>query len=152
MKLVFSRQGKSKPSEEMAALLRQAVKLSLLRMKADQKVEVSLTLTDDPGIRELNKAYRNMDRPTDVLSFPINEGQALATGGNQRRLLGDIIISTDRAADQALAYGHSYEREMAFLTVHGMLHLLGLDHQRPEEAAHMEELQRQILRAMGLPR
>lgn len=151
MKLVFSRLSKSKPSEKMVALLRQAVKLSLLRMRADQKVEVSLTLTDDPGIRELNKAYRQMDRPTDVLSFPINEGQVLAAGGG-RRLLGDIIISTERAEEQALAYGHSYEREMAFLVVHGMLHLLGLDHQNPAEAEHMEALQRQILMAMGLPR
>ncbi len=133
-------------------MLRQAVKLSLLRMKADQKAEVSLTLTDNPGIQELNKAYRNIDRPTDVLSFPINEGQALACSGSGRQLLGDIIISTDRAAEQAVAYGHSYEREMAFLTVHGMLHLLGLDHQTESEAARMEELQRQILRAMGLPR
>ena len=153
-------------SRGLAALLRKAVKLSLMRMKGDLSSEISLILTDDPGIRRLNRDYRGIDRATDVLSFAIREGEAGATEGAQpepttvhpdirlgsTRLLGDIVISTDRAAEQALAYGHSYEREMVFLTIHGMLHLLGLDHETDADRTHMEKLQRQILQALGVNR
>ena len=153
----------------MGNLLRQAVGFSLLRMKADIRAEVSLVLTDDRGIQRLNRLYRGIDRATDVLSFAFDDDRAApgsdsapyaqvgAASGTDRQtqrpaVLGDIVISTERAAAQALDYGHSIEREMAFLTVHGMLHLLGLDHETEDDRVRMEKLQRQILRAMGQPR
>ena len=161
----------------MAGLLRQATGFSLLRMKADVRTEVNLLLTDDKGIRRLNRVYRGIDRATDVLSFAYGDnpaadvlpfatgldaapnaqvGAAMSTGRQTQSpypaILGDIVISTERAAAQALAYGHSYEREMAFLTVHGILHLLGMDHETEDDRVRMERLQRQILRATGQPR
>ena len=149
MKLLIERKGGAKRlSREMETLLRRAARLSLLRMKADPKSEVGLILTDDPGIWKLNRDYRGYDQPTDVLAFAVHEGQ----GRREGLLLGDIVISTDRASEQASAYGHSFEREMAFLTVHGMLHLLGLDHMTDDDRAEMEKLQRQILRALDVPR
>lgn len=91
--------------------------------------EVSITLTDNAYIHELNRQYRKIDRPTDVLSFALNEGvEPEVKDGPAINVLGDIIISVERAQEQAADYGHSLRREMAFLTVHGMLHLLGYDH------------------------
>ena len=145
MILRISRQGRAgAPTQDMRKLLTRAVRLSLLRMRRRGDGEVSLVLTDDPGIQALNQAYRGLDEPTDVLSFAISEGEGAATA-----LLGDIVISTERAAAQAAAYGHSMEREMAFLTVHGMLHLLGMDHIDDGDRAQMEKMQRQILAALG---
>ena len=133
-------------------MLYRAVKLSLLRMKADPDAEVCLVLTDDTGIRNLNRQYRNQDQPTDVLSFPNGKDWVEIHGDGGPNLLGDIVISAERAVAQAVSYGHSVEREVVFLTVHGMLHLLGLDHGTDQERARMEKMQRQILLVMGLPR
>ena len=114
--------------------------------------EVSVTLTDNEKIHRLNREYRNVDRPTDVLSFPLcdweDEGQAFGP-----MALGDIVLSLEKAKEQAEAYGHSYEREVAFLTVHSMLHLLGYDHETSEEdEADMFARQNAIMDAMGLSR
>ena len=154
MRLRVTIQGTAAPlPENKRALLRRAAKLCLIRMKADPRSEVNLVLTDDAGIRKLNLAYRDMDDPTDVLSFPCLGGRGItAPFEHTRRLLGDIVVSTERAAEQAGLYGHSMEREMAFLVVHGMLHLLGLDHEAKEERIRMEALQRQILALTGLAR
>ena len=111
-------------------------------MQGNPRAEISLLLTDDLTIHALNKAYRGIDAPTDVLSFPLSEDDAL----------GDIVISMERAVAQAAEYGHSFERELAFLVVHGMLHLLGMDHMTEDERRSMEKTQRQILAVMGLPR
>ena len=154
MRLYLTVEGNAAPlSGDLYALLRKAARFSLLRMKMDARVEISLVLTDDSGIRKLNREYRGVDMPTDVLSFPFfSEAGVAMPRDYTTRLLGDIVISTDRAASQAESYGHSYEREMAFLTVHGMLHLLGLDHETVEERIRMEKLQRQILYALDVPR
>ncbi len=115
--------------------------------------EVSVTLTDDAHIKELNRDYRGLDRPTDVLSFALNESEEPAIADpSLPNVLGDIIISVERANAQAQEYGHSQEREIAFLTVHGMLHLLGYDHMADEERAEMENEQRHIMETLGLPR
>ena len=152
MKLYIRLRGKGEPlSPRMEALLRRAVKLSLLRMKADLRWEIGLMLTDDREIQRLNRDYRGLDRPTDVLSFAAYEGKPPGKLPSAN-YLGDIVISTERAAEQALSYGHGDEREMAFLTVHGMLHLLGLDHETEEERTRMENLQREILWAAGKQR
>ena len=91
--------------------------------------EVSVTLTNNDYIHQLNRKYRQIDRPTDVLSFALNESEEPdIENGPDINVLGDIILSVERAEEQAADYGHSLRREIAFLTVHGMLHLLGYDH------------------------
>lgn len=133
---------------------------------------VTLTLTDDDGIRELNKEFRQLDKPTDVLSFPIRGGEAdepairyddeyetleeeypdEGEGDPFAELLGDIVISVPRALAQAEEYGHSAEREMGFLFVHGFLHLLGYDHETEEEEREMFAKQEEVLSKAGLSR
>jgi probable rRNA maturation factor len=115
------------------------------------EAEVSLLITDDAHICRLNRRYRGIPKPTDVLSFSMNEGKRLVSG-IEGPVLGDIIISAERALAQALEYGHGPVREMAFLTAHGMLHLLGYDHVDPRGAAEMERLQEGILRSLNISR
>ena len=117
--------------------------------------EVSLTFTDNAGIRQINKEYRGIDRETDVLSFPMTgEGEEFTVDPETDSFnLGDIVISLEKAAAQAEEYGHSFQREVAFLTVHSMLHLLGYDHERSEEEeTEMFGKQDIVLEAMGLER
>lgn len=111
--------------------------------------ELSVLLTDNPTIADLNKTYRGQDRPTDVLSFSQREGD-LANPDDP--LLGDIVISIDRALEQAQDYGHSPEREVAFLAVHGLLHLLGYDHEVAEDERVMMDRTEAILAPLGLTR
>ena len=115
--------------------------------------EVSVVLVDDRYIRQLNREYRDNDYATDVLSFALNEGdEPQIIDGSPENLLGDIIISLETAVRQANEYGHSLEREVAFLTVHGMLHLLGYDH---EEEADRQEMRREeefVLGKLGITR
>ncbi len=112
--------------------------------------EITVTLVDDEAIHEINRSYRNVDRPTDVISFPSEEGESIAAIPDG--FLGDIIISVPRARAQAEEYGHSFRRELSFLAVHGTLHLLGYDHMTDEEAKEMFGLQEEILREMGIER
>ena len=115
--------------------------------------EVSITLTDNAYIHELNRQYRKIDRPTDVLSFALNEGvEPEVKDGPAINVLGDIIISVERAQEQAADYGHSLRREMAFLTVHGMLHLLGYDHMEEAERAEMQREEKYVTEQLGIPR
>lgn len=115
--------------------------------------EVSITLTNNDYIHELNRQYRGIDRPTDVLSFALNESEEPeVTGGVDINVLGDLVISVERAEEQAKDFGHSVKREMAFLTVHGMLHLLGYDHMEEEERLEMEQEQRFVMEKLGIPR
>lgn len=128
------------------------------------EAEVNLLLTDNAGIRAMNQTHRQIDAPTDVLSFPMIQlkqagdfAQIDADMDNfnpdtGEAMLGDIIISVDKVSEQAESYGHSKLREFAFLIVHSMLHLLGYDHIQPEDAAEMEALQRQILEEMNILR
>lgn len=129
------------------------------------EAEVNLTLTDNEGIHEVNRMYRQIDAPTDVLSFPM---LSYAQAGDFSALeedyednfnpdtgeimLGDIVISVDRVKEQAVSYGHSEKREYAFLIVHSMLHLFGYDHMTPKEAELMETKQNEILHAMNILR
>ncbi|HJV44626.1 MAG TPA: rRNA maturation RNase YbeY [Bacillota bacterium] len=104
--------------------------------------EIAVTFVDNDRIQEINCEFRDLDKPTDVLSFPLEEEDAL----------GDIIISIPRAREQAEDYGHSFEREMGFLAVHGFLHLLGYDHHTESEEKEMFGKQEQILQSYGLNR
>ena len=115
--------------------------------------EVSITLTNNAYIHELNKKYRQIDRPTDVLSFALNESdEPEVEDGPEINVLGDIIISVERAEEQAAEYGHSVRREMAFLTVHGMLHLLGYDHMEEADRLEMEREQKYVMDQLGIAR
>jgi probable rRNA maturation factor len=117
------------------------------------EAEVSVTLTDNAHIHELNRTYRGIDRPTDVLSFALNESQEPEiSGGPAVNVLGDLVISVERAREQATDYGHSVRREVAFLTVHGMLHLLGYDHMEESDREEMEAEQRYVMKKLGIPR
>ena len=129
------------------------------------EAEVNLTLTDNEGIHAINKEFREIDRPTDVLSFPMlnydtpgdfafldEEDSDDFNPDTGEALLGDIVISVDKVVEQAESYGHSIEREYAFLITHSMLHLFGYDHMEEDEAKVMEEKQREILTEMNILR
>ena len=121
-----------------------------------EKGEVSITLTNNEYIHKLNKEYRDIDRPTDVLSFAFADSEEpeiiQAEGEEEYEMLGDIIISVEKAEEQAKDFGHSLTREITFLTVHGMLHLLGYDHMEEEERKEMEEEQRYVMGQLGITR
>ena len=114
--------------------------------------EVSIILTDDENIRALNKKYRNIDRATDVLSFAFRESDEPQILDSENEILGDIIISVERAKIQAEDFGHSFLREIIFLEVHGFLHLLGYDHIEENDRLEMEEEQRFIMNKLGIGR
>ena len=128
-------QNKIKVTYALELLLRRAIEATLGYERVNGGCEVSLTFTDDEGIRELNRRYRSIDRATDVLSFPqIDFGtDGVDLSDNSYKILGDIVISLERAKAQAAEIGHSLEHEAAFLCVHSTLHLLGYDHVTSEE-------------------
>ena len=136
--------------------LEEAVKLAaekVAELYGLKNAEVSVTLTDDEHIHKLNREYRGVDRPTDVLSFALTESdEPTVEGGPETEILGDLILSVERVAAQAEEYGHSLKRETAFLTVHGMLHLLGYDHIEDEDREEMEAEQRTVMDALGISR
>ena len=119
----------------------------------NDNTEVSVTIVDNEEIRKINNKFRNIDRATDVLSFPLIDfdNESLPDDGS-KIYLGDIIISIERAKEQAKEYGHSIDREIGFLTAHSMLHLLGYDHMVPEEEKEMFAKQEEILNNLGLRR
>jgi len=118
-----------------------------------EEVEVSVLFVDDAEIQTMNRDYRGKDTPTDVLSFALEEGEEPEIqDGPAEVLLGDIIISVETMLRQAEDYGHPATRELAFLTTHGMLHLLGYDHETEEERQEMRELEEEILQSLGFVR
>ncbi len=161
MKISFlNEQEKFPAGRELKQIIEKSAKATLSYMDFRKDVEISVMLTDNEGIRELNAMHRDMDRATDVLSFPMFEydenGEIIEDYAEFSEmgdlLLGDIVISLERASEQAEEYGHSYEREVGFLTVHSMLHLLGYDHMTPEDEEEMFGYQTDILNQMGLTR
>ena len=139
---------------KMQMLIRHTILETLDYEGMENDAEVSVTFVDDEGIRELNNKFRGMDKPTDVLSFPLldYEGESEEPFFDELcHNLGDIVISLERAMAQANEYGHSFEREVAFLTAHSMLHLLGYDHEISEEDdADMRRRQNDIMERLGL--
>ena len=139
------------PQEALDAVRRAVLTVGELYGVMD--AEVSVTLTDDAHIHVLNRDYRGVDRPTDVLSFALTESEEPAIlDAPYGVVLGDLVISLERAAAQAEEYGHSVLRELSFLTVHGMLHLLGYDHIEEEDRVEMEEEQRHVMDVLGIAR
>ncbi|MCR5205123.1 MAG: rRNA maturation RNase YbeY [Lachnospiraceae bacterium] len=145
---------------------RSIIEQALDYLECPYEVQVNLTLTDNEGIHAINKEFRQIDRPTDVLSFPLIDYEEpnvfpenleeaaedyfdLDTG---ELMLGDIIISVEKCKEQAEEYGHSVLREFSFLIVHSMLHLFGYDHMEDEERELMEQKQREILDRAGISR
>ena len=138
---------------KMKMLVRAAVLATLAYEGYEPECELSVTFTDNEGIQAVNKQYRNIDKETDVLSFPLTdfEGGDEPPADEPAVSLGDIVISLEKARAQAEEFGHSLEREVAFLTVHSTLHLLGYDHELSEDDdADMRRRQREILESMGL--
>ncbi len=141
--------------KELECVMTQIVQESLRYEGFTEKCEISISIVDDAEIHQINKQFRNMDRPTDVLSFPqltFSEDEQPQCNENGEIVLGDIIISQERAKQQAREYGHSFKREIAFLTAHSMLHLLGYDHMDQEEEREMFQKQKEILELAGIPR
>lgn len=147
--------------------LEKVIEQSAIQEQCPYEFEVNLTFTDNDGIRELNREFRELDVPTDVLSFPMvdyenpgdfshlekeEEGTMCFHPETGELLLGDIVISIERAKEQAKEYGHSLKREICFLTAHSMLHLFGFDHVEEEQRHEMEEKQEQILQSLGIVR
>lgn len=138
-------QDRYRVSYALKILVRDAIEATLAFEGVSADCEVSVTFTDNEGIRAINRDYRNIDAPTDVLSFPLFEESA------GKKQLGDIVLSLERCAAQAEEFGHSFERECAFLTVHSTLHLLGYDHVNgEEEELDMRQRQTAIVEKMGL--
>ncbi len=146
-------------------LAEEVIVFSLSHENFPYEAEVNLTLTDNDAIQEINREYRQMDKPTDVLSFPMLNLETAGDFSNieddaednfnpdtGEALLGDIMISVPKVIEQAKAYCHTEKREFAFLIVHSVLHLLGYDHMTPEDAAFMENKQKSILKEMNILR
>lgn len=150
---VSNEQEKIGVSEVLGSLVFRAAEATLLSEEVDFDCELSLTYTDNDGIRTLNNEYRGKDAATDVLSFPMFDTaiEDICAVDGEFAVLGDVVISLERAAEQADTYGHSFEREVAFLCVHSVLHLLGYDHERSEDDDKlMREKQRNVMNALGL--
>ena len=142
-------------TEEFEKLFNDVVKESLRYEEFDPECEVSLSIVSNDEIQEINKQFREIDAPTDVLSFPlltVEEGEQADVNENNEIMLGDIIISIDKAKAQAEEYGHGLRRELAFLTAHSMLHLMGYDHMEEEEQKEMFKKQDDILNNLGITR
>lgn len=132
-------------------LIRRACIAVLRNEKFNGNAEVSVTFVDNAEIRRLNRRFRYKDTETDVLSFPLGEGGVYdvnpATGA---KLLGDVVLSMEKAEEQAALYEHSFEREVCYLTVHSMLHLLGYDHMNEEEKRVMRMKEETVMNQIGL--
>lgn len=149
------------------ALALEVISGALDVLECPYEAEVNLLITDEEEIHEINRQFRSVDAPTDVLSFPMNQfpsegafsfledeeaGEDAFNPETGELLLGDIVICASRVISQAEAYGHSRKREYAFLITHSILHLCGYDHMEEEERARMEEKQREILGRLGIGR
>ncbi|WP_449620614.1 rRNA maturation RNase YbeY [Robertmurraya sp. Marseille-Q9965] len=142
-------------SEEMLSTLEELLNFAARKEEVEAGSELSVTFVSNDRIQEINREYRDKDYATDVISFALEEmgeGEIEVSGGDIPRVLGDIIISIKKAEEQAEEYGHSFEREMGFLAVHGLLHLLGYDHENEEDEKIMFGRQKDILDEYGLQR
>lgn len=142
-------------SQEHILKLEELLNFAAVKEEVEPGSELSVTFVGNDRIQEINREYRGIDRPTDVISFALEEkgeGETEVRGIGLPRILGDIIISIPKAEEQAQEYGHSFSRELGFLAVHGLLHLLGYDHMTAEEEKIMFARQKEILDEFGLQR
>ncbi|MEN1934814.1 rRNA maturation RNase YbeY [Paenibacillus sp. 102] len=141
--------------EEYLNMIRDLLEQAARIENVEDGTELSVTFVDNERIQEINRDYRDKDQPTDVISFAMEdmgEGEIEIVGVEMPRMLGDLIISIPRAKEQAEEYGHSFDRELGFLALHGFLHLLGYDHMTDEDEKEMFGKQKEILEAFGLGR
>src|SRR5699024_4393893 len=144
-----------KVTEEHQSLIHSLLSYAAQQEDVSQEAELSITFVDNEEIHQLNNDYREKNSPTDVLSFALEEesdGEIPIIGDDVPIVLGDIIISVDKAIEQAEAYNHSFSRELGFLALHGFLQLLGYDHLEEEEEKKMLKRQEEILNGFGLSR
>ena len=151
--IIDNKQKNVKIPTGLRMLIRRCCNAVLRMEKFEGPAEISVTFVNNEQIHELNRQYRGKDMPTDVLSFPMGENGVydvnLDTGG---KILGDIVISMEKAVEQAKRYDHSLEREVGYLTAHSMLHLLGYDHETSGlDRVRMREKEEQIMTQLGLP-
>jgi len=147
MNILFdNRQDKVEIDEEIYQAIEKAIKEVLLLERKNLDYEISLSFVDNDEIRDLNRLYRGIDRETDVLSFPMEEGEAVFYGN----MLGDIVISLEKALEQSIEYGHSLLREIVYLTVHSMLHLLGYDHMIEEDKILMRNKEKEVMKNLQI--
>lgn len=137
--------------DELTGLAADAARAVLTSEGQIQEAEIGVIFVNDQYIHQLNKEYRGVDRPTDVLSFAMQEGEPMPDE-DEECILGDVIISLETALRQSREYEHSLHREVAFLTVHGVLHLLGYDHQAEDQRRLMRDKEEAVLKGLNLPR
>ncbi len=146
-------QDKLSPPEDMEKLIEQCTSAALAEENIEDDAEVSVTLVDNARIREMNAEFREIDRETDVLSFPLGDEEGFETDPDTDAiLLGDIVISLEKANAQAEEYGHSFRREVAFLITHSLFHLLGYDHMTEDDEKEMFAKQEKVLQQLGITR
>ena len=158
-KIVIAFQARTLRRLSLSLYLKKCIRTALAQEHVPAACEISVLLTDDDGIRAINQAQRQIDRATDVLSFPMNE---LTPGAfdpdvcewdyeTERAMLGDMVISMERCAEQAETYGHSFAHEVSYLTVHSVLHLLGYDHvDEGEDKRRMRAREKEIMRLLDV--
>lgn len=155
MRILIGNQQERIVTEKIEKIINEIGKETARCFNISDNTEVSITFVNDEEIHELNAAYRNIDRPTDVLSFAFDEcgsDEPSYSNISDVHILGDIIISFERAEMQAQEYGHSLDREIGYLVIHGLLHLLGFDHMQEEESKEMREYEERILSFVDLTR
>ncbi|MBQ3692091.1 MAG: rRNA maturation RNase YbeY [Clostridia bacterium] len=150
--VITNKQKKVKIPTGMRMLVRRCCNAVLRLEKFEGSAEISVTFVDNEEIQKLNLQYREKDAPTDVLSFPLGENGVYDTDPTTgAKMLGDVVISMEKAVDQAELYGHSLQREVGYLTAHSVLHLLGYDHETGLERVHMREKEELVMEQLGLP-
>ncbi len=150
--VITNQQKKVKIPTGMRMLVRRCCNAVLKLEKFEGSAEISVTFVDNEEIHKLNLQYRNIDSATDVLSFPLGEdGKYDLDPSTGAKMLGDVVISVEKAVDQANLYGHSLQREIGYLTAHSVLHLLGYDHETGLERVHMREKEELVMEQLGLP-
>ncbi len=153
LKMLFrDDQNSFKTGGKLKRTIKKAAKEALVSENFDRDSEISVTFTDNNGIRSLNREYREKDTPTDVLSFPMYDFRSGETPEEgEAAVLGDVVLSLERVSEQAKELGHSFLREAAFLTVHSVLHLLGYDHETsPEDEQKMIDRQKIIMKKIRM--
>lgn len=144
--LIDNRQNKVEFKEDFIPLIEEAIKAVLILEGKSLDYEISISFVDNEEIRELNRLYRNVEGETDVLSFPMEEGEGMFS----MNILGDIVISLEKALEQSIEYEHSLTREIIYLTVHSMFHLLGYDHMTEEDKLIMRNKEKEVMRKLGI--
>lgn len=153
--MIINQQDKINYNKDLQKVILKVVKTIAKLGGIPKNTELSVLLVDNAYIKDLNFIYRKMNVPTDVLSFAMNElseGEPNVKFNEELNVLGDIVISLEKAEEQSREYGHSMERELGFLVAHGMLHLLGYDHETEDEEKVMRQLEKKILQESKLER